>query len=179
MVIVADGEGDVDGVARQKRRLLQAFGHVPSEGVKDSSQFPVPSSQFYAAGLGLLAATDPGAIRMAARSGEDRYCREFFFAGIFSGERLGRELMAIVFSRFQLELDVFIFQNLGWDDQTHAAGRERGLVISRSVRFEQLQHLIKPWADLIQIQFCLQIEHWIEIRRSQNWIWMRSAQGFI
>ena len=39
MVVVADGEGDVERVARQKRRLLQAFGHVPAKGVENGSQF--------------------------------------------------------------------------------------------------------------------------------------------
>ena len=43
MVVVADGEGDVDGVASKKRRLLQTFSHVPAEGVENGS---LSSSQF-------------------------------------------------------------------------------------------------------------------------------------
>src|SRR5271166_1746841 len=72
MVVVTDGEGDIDGVSGQERRLLQAFGHVPAEGVengaKTSSQFSVLSSQLTAHGLGFLGAADHCAIGMAAWS---------------------------------------------------------------------------------------------------------------
>jgi len=34
VVVVSDGEGDVDRIARQHRRLLEALGHVPAQGVE-------------------------------------------------------------------------------------------------------------------------------------------------
>jgi hypothetical protein len=46
VVVVSDGEGDIDGVARQKRGLVQAFGHVPAQGVENGPQFLVLSFQF-------------------------------------------------------------------------------------------------------------------------------------
>ena len=39
MVVVADSERDIDGVACQKRRLLDAFGHVPAKGVESDFEF--------------------------------------------------------------------------------------------------------------------------------------------
>ena len=71
MVVVADGECDVDGIARQERRLLQAFGHVPAEGVKYGSQFSVLSSQLKTFGFGFLFAADRGAVRMTTWRGQD------------------------------------------------------------------------------------------------------------
>lgn len=49
VIVVANGEGDVDGIARQKLMLQHSFRHVPAEGIegdpgsKVSSQFPVLS----------------------------------------------------------------------------------------------------------------------------------------
>ena len=42
MVVLADGKGDVDGIAGEQRRLLQAFGHVPAEGIEDRSHVRLP-----------------------------------------------------------------------------------------------------------------------------------------
>src|SRR6202035_5968555 len=89
MIIVADGEGDVDGIAGQERRLLQAFGHVPAEGVENSSQFfnssqfSVLISQLKTLRFGFLFAPDQCAIWMTAWCYQDRYCGEFLVAGIF------------------------------------------------------------------------------------------------
>ena len=50
VIVVANGEGDVDGIARQQLMLQHSFRHVPAEGIegdpgsKVSSQFPVLSS---------------------------------------------------------------------------------------------------------------------------------------
>ncbi len=71
MIVVADGEGDVDGVSGKERGLLQAFGHVPAQGVKDSSQFSVLSSQLKTFGFGFLFAADRGAVRMTTWRGQD------------------------------------------------------------------------------------------------------------
>ena len=40
MVVVADGEGDVDGVSNEERGLLQALGHVPGQSVEDDGASP-------------------------------------------------------------------------------------------------------------------------------------------
>ncbi len=72
MIVVADGEGDVDGVASQERRLLQAFGHVPAQGVENSSQFSLLSSQWTTPGFGFLDTADGCPVGMAARRREDR-----------------------------------------------------------------------------------------------------------
>ena len=82
MIVVSDGEGDIERIARQQRRLLQALGHVPAQGVegdlarKSSSQFSVLSSQLTARvafgdGRGPFLAPDCGAVGMAARSRQD------------------------------------------------------------------------------------------------------------
>ena len=58
MIVVADGKGDIDGVAGQERGLLHTLGHMPAQGVegdltaKISSEFAVFSSQFTAACIG-------------------------------------------------------------------------------------------------------------------------------
>src|SRR5258707_1949214 len=74
MIVVSDGERDVNGVAGEKRRLLQALGHVQAQGVKHdgvspraSSQVSVLSFQFFG-GRHLFAAPDRGSIGMAVRS---------------------------------------------------------------------------------------------------------------
>ena len=79
MIVMSDGESDIDGVAGQKWRLLQALGHAPAQGVEDdevspraSSQFSVLSSQFFG-GHCFFAAAYGGAVGMAAGSGEYRY----------------------------------------------------------------------------------------------------------
>ena len=72
MIVVADGEGDVDGVASQERRLLEAFGHVPAQGVENNSQFWVLSSQWTAPGFGFLGTADGCPVGMAARRREER-----------------------------------------------------------------------------------------------------------
>src|SRR5271157_490505 len=89
MVVVADGERDVDGVASQKGRLLKAFGHVPAQRVENSSQFlhssqlSVLSSQLKTLCFGFLFAPNSCAIWMTAWCCQDRHCGEFFFAAIF------------------------------------------------------------------------------------------------
>src|SRR5216683_8358091 len=71
MIVVTNGEGNVDGVARQKRRLLQAFGHAPTQGVENNSRFPLLSAQLSAHSAGFRAARNYSAIWMTTRSGED------------------------------------------------------------------------------------------------------------
>jgi len=56
MVVVSDGEGDIDGVAGQEWGLLQAFNHMPAESAKYSSQFLCLSSRLAARGFGFFAA---------------------------------------------------------------------------------------------------------------------------
>src|SRR5207248_11102741 len=46
MVVVADAEGDVEGIASEKFRDLEAFGHVPAQGVEANVATPLVSSQF-------------------------------------------------------------------------------------------------------------------------------------
>src|SRR5258708_3590255 len=54
VIVVSDGESDIDRIAGQERRLLHTLGHVPAEGVerdlssKISSQFSVRSCQWIA-----------------------------------------------------------------------------------------------------------------------------------
>ena len=47
VIVVADRERDIDGIARQERYLLQAVGHMPAESIESdfSSQFSILSSQ--------------------------------------------------------------------------------------------------------------------------------------
>src|SRR5580704_2912281 len=78
MVIVADGEGDIDFVPSQERGLLQAFRHMPAEGAKGSSQLSVPSFQLTARCFGFLCGGDGCAIGMAARNRQDRCFRELW-----------------------------------------------------------------------------------------------------
>jgi hypothetical protein len=37
VIVVPDGESDVDAITRQQWRLLQTLGHVPAQGVKGNS----------------------------------------------------------------------------------------------------------------------------------------------
>ena len=86
MIVVSYGEGNIDGVAGEKRRALQAFGHVPAQGIESdfSSQFPVLGSQLSGAcvafghGCSLFFATNGGAVGMAAWIRQDSRCGEFF-----------------------------------------------------------------------------------------------------
>ena len=85
MIVVTDGEGYVDGVACQKRGLLHALGHVPTQCVEGnfSSQFSVVSSQLNGARVafgdrcGSFAAPDGGTVGMAAGSRQNCGCGEF------------------------------------------------------------------------------------------------------
>jgi hypothetical protein len=43
MIVVADGEGDIDGIARQERGLQQALGHVPAESIESDFALKVGS----------------------------------------------------------------------------------------------------------------------------------------
>ena len=49
VVVVPDRKSNINSIARQKRRGLQTFGHVPAESVENnsgpSSRFPVLNSQ--------------------------------------------------------------------------------------------------------------------------------------
>src|SRR5450631_1317291 len=133
MIVVSDGEGDIERVAREERGFLQAFGHVPAQGVesnfisKISSQLSVLSSQCAAAciGYGLSLATDRGAVGIAAWGREDGGCGEF---SRFS-------------TRPDFQLDVFVLQNPRRCGQLYTACRKDGLGISHAVGFQQLQRL--------------------------------------
>src|SRR4029077_20223426 len=50
VVVVADGEGDVEGIAGEEFGVLQALGHVPAEGVEGDVALPVLRSRFSALG---------------------------------------------------------------------------------------------------------------------------------
>src|ERR1700722_153009 len=69
MIVVSDRKCDTDGIARQERRLLDAFSHAPAQGVENSPQFPVLSSQLLSFKLrgscGFFAAADGCSIRIA------------------------------------------------------------------------------------------------------------------
>src|SRR5450631_1444524 len=137
MIVVSDGESDIERVAREERVFLHAFGHVPAQGVesdfisKISSQFSVLSSQCAAACIGfgyrygLFLTTDRGAVGIAAWGREDGGCGEF---SRFS-------------TRPDFQLDVFVLQNARRCGQLYTACRKDGLGISHAVGFQQLQRL--------------------------------------
>ena len=122
MIVVPDGEGDIDAVAGEKRGLLQALGHVPTQGIKDDfgSQFSALSSRLIAArvafgyGCNLFNPTDGGTVGMAARSYQNGKGGEFlrFNPGRRGEQRFfGGNLFVSNRGRPELQLDVFIFQN--------------------------------------------------------------------
>src|ERR1700758_5137579 len=122
MIVVPDGEGDIDAVAGEKRGLLQALGHVPTQGVKNdfSSQFSALSSQMIAIGItrggggSFFFATNGGTVGMAARSYQNGKGGEFlrFNPGRRGEQRFfGGNLFVSNRGRPELQLDVFIFQN--------------------------------------------------------------------
>ena len=43
VIVVANGESDVERISRQEIGSLKAFGHVPAEGVKSNPAAPVLS----------------------------------------------------------------------------------------------------------------------------------------
>src|SRR5580700_9614176 len=45
VVVVANGEGDVEGIPGEKIGGLEAFGHMPAEGVEGDVTTPVLSCQ--------------------------------------------------------------------------------------------------------------------------------------
>src|ERR1700722_9025656 len=111
MIVVADGECDVDRIACQKRCLMHSFRHVPAQGVEGnfSSQFSVVSSQLNGARVafvdrcGSFPAPDDGTVGMAACSRQNCGCGEFLD---FTRCRIVSDC-----ARPELQLDVLVFQN--------------------------------------------------------------------
>src|SRR5258708_3102552 len=128
MIVVANSEGDVDDVAGEQWRLLQSFGHVPAEGVENrvqflgSCQFSVLSSKLETLSFGFFSSAYGCAVGMAAQRGENGNYREFFLSRIgFGSGRFRRELVSSLVSSFQVQLDVFVFQNLRRGDKANAS----------------------------------------------------------
>ena len=75
VIIVADGESDIDGIACQKLLLLHSFRHIPAEDIESDSrseiwfQFtrPVEGGESCFA----ISAANRGTVRMTTRSGHD------------------------------------------------------------------------------------------------------------
>ena len=122
MIIVPDSEGNINSVASEKRCLLQALGHVPTQGVEGdlSSQFSVLSSQMIAAGItggdgcGFFFAPDRGAVGVAAGSHQNGDWGEFFRlcrARRREQPLFERSQFASNRGRSEFQLDVFVFQN--------------------------------------------------------------------
>src|SRR4029077_11745507 len=66
VVVVADGEGDVEGIAGEEFGVLQALGHVPAEGVEGDVALPVSSRLSVGGGGPEVAPTDLGGVGVAA-----------------------------------------------------------------------------------------------------------------
>src|SRR4030088_704118 len=142
MIVVADGERDVDGVTGEKWGLLQAFRHVPSQCVEHdgvspgaSSRFGVLNSQLFG-GRYLFATANGGAVGMAVRRHQDCDCGEFLIGRLFiilcDGERnLVHRVRWI--SPSQLQLYMFALEDARRRGQLHTARGEYRFGISYSV----------------------------------------------
>src|ERR1700680_3572500 len=124
MIVVADREGDIDRIARQEGRLLQALSHVPAKCVESdfSSQFSFLNWQWDTAaiglGCGLFIAPDRGSVGMAARSRQHGRRGELLRLS-------GRPRRTVSdCARPELQLNVFVFQNPRRRGQLYGAGGE-------------------------------------------------------
>lgn len=87
MIVMSDGESDIDGIACEERQFLESLGHVPAQSVENNfgseigSQLPVLSFQWASLRFGdcsrSFGAPNRSAVGMAAWRREDCGCGKF------------------------------------------------------------------------------------------------------
>src|SRR6266436_6869036 len=156
MVVVSDGEGDVDRIAGKKLGSLEPFRHVPAEAVE--RHIPAPSGVFLCRSPVLsyrapVAPTDFAGVGMTKGSSQNCDCAEWLALLLHVRSERGG----------QLQLDVLVLEDLRRGHQAHGPRAEDRFRIALPEGFEAFQRLKQFRGYLLKIQFGIQIKDRFEI----------------